>query len=203
MRPDLLPLRLDGFFCLSNTCDDPPNVCVEVFETVFFARPSTGRRINGHLDLLQDDRHDKHNPWLLDHCNGLILLYNGVVVNPATGQFVSLPPFPETPCVGMGSYYAIQYLAYDLITSPHYEVVLIPSICSTEVSNKEMEWPPSPFTTHVFSSRKSRWEERSFVREGKPAGTIADMDFDHWATLRAVFWRGVIYVPYPNNSIMR
>lgn len=33
-----------------------------------------------------------------------------------------------------------------------------------------MEWPPSPWKMHVFSSRTSRWEGRSFIREGEPAG---------------------------------
>ncbi|GJN18700.1 hypothetical protein PR202_gb05890 [Eleusine coracana subsp. coracana] len=201
LRADLLPLRLDGFFCLVDAFDGPRGSCIDGYETVFFSRPSTGRRISGHLDLLQDDDHDPHNPWLWDHCNGLILLFSGVIVNPATGQFVSLPPYPEKPCVGMGRYYKHAFLAYNPIVSPHYEIVFIPSTPNIQVNNKaESEWPPSPFTTHVFSSRKQRWEERSFVREGQAAGTIAEMDFDYWTSHRVVYLRGLLYVPYRNNS---
>ncbi|XP_071675682.1 uncharacterized protein [Lolium perenne] len=38
-----------------------------------------------------------------------------------------------------------------------------------------VEWPPSLYVAHVFSSMTNRWEERAFVREGGAAGTVADM----------------------------
>ncbi|XP_072151030.1 uncharacterized protein [Setaria viridis] len=37
-----------------------------------------------------------------------------------------------------------------------------------------MEWPPTPWQVSVFSSRTGQWEDRSFVREGEPAGTVKD-----------------------------
>ena len=86
------------------------------------------------------------------------------------------------------------------MVSPHYEVVLIP-VPRTGANNIELkessEWPPSPFTTQVFSSRKWRWEERSFVWEGEAAGTIADMQ------RQAVYLREALYVHCQNDSVMR
>jgi hypothetical protein len=41
-----------------------------------------------------------------------------------------------------------------------------------------MEWPPSPWQLDVFSSRTGQWEVRSFIREGKPAGTVEDIRLD-------------------------
>ena len=93
------------------------------------------------------------------------------------------------------------------MASPHYEVVLIP-VPRTGANNIELkessEWPPSPFTTQVFSSRKWRWEERSFVREGEAAGTIADMHYRSQIRERqAVYLRGALYVHCQNDSVMR
>jgi hypothetical protein len=62
-------------------------------------------------------------------------------------------------------------------------------------------------TVPVFSSRKWVWEERSFVREGKAVGTIADdMRCDDWQSTQhhdAVYWRGALYVLCQNNSVIR
>ncbi|KAJ1280448.1 hypothetical protein BS78_04G233400 [Paspalum vaginatum] len=66
------------------------------------------------------------------------------------------------------------------------------------------EWRPSPYTTHVFSSTTCKWEERFFVRQGQPVGTIADIigspvDSDH----HGVYFQGALYVHCQNNSVMR
>ncbi|XP_062208246.1 uncharacterized protein LOC133909715 [Phragmites australis] len=194
LRADLLPLRLDAFFCLADLLDS---------QRYFFGRPSTGRRIGGRLDFLDEDEGDLQ--WVADHCNGLLLLWKGVV-NPATRQWVPLPPYPE-PCIGMEGFCQDYFLAYDPIVSPHYEVVCILRVPATEGNIKfkeESEWPSSPYTTHVFSSRKWRWEERSFVREGAAAGTIADMRSDWRARYRhAVYLRGALYVHCQNDFVMR
>ncbi|RCV34244.1 hypothetical protein SETIT_7G145700v2 [Setaria italica] len=52
-----------------------------------------------------------------------------------------------------------------------------------------MEWPPTPWQVSVFSSRTGQWEDRSFVREGEPAGTV-------WSMRRrcAVYRQGALYV---------
>ena len=80
LRADLLPLRLDGFFCVLET---PRNYDDDTF-CVFFSRPSMACRINADL-------------YVLDHCNGLLLIWgvNPYVINPATRQRVPLPSFPE------------------------------------------------------------------------------------------------------------
>uniref|UniRef100_K4AKN0 F-box domain-containing protein n=1 Tax=Setaria italica TaxID=4555 RepID=K4AKN0_SETIT len=74
-------------------------------------------------------------PRVRDHCNGLLLLDDDYVVNPASNSLVELDPQVE-----------------------------------------QSQWPPSPCMLHVFSSTSARWEERSFVRQGEAAGTIADRD---------------------------
>ncbi|KAL6630701.1 hypothetical protein ACP70R_028552 [Stipagrostis hirtigluma subsp. patula] len=99
------------------------------------------------------------------------------------------------------------YLAYDPFLSPHHFQVfcfLIPCRNSNIKFEEESEWPPSLYTTHVFSSSKWRWEERTFVRQGEAAGTIADMRFT-WETRHrhAVYLRGTLYVHCQNDSVMR
>jgi hypothetical protein len=193
LRADILPLRLDGFFFRTEFTD---------WARHFFSRPSTGRRISGRLaDYVKDDD-------ILDHCNGLLLLLDRVA-NPATRQSLGLPLFPDCDAYeGFGTQY---FLAYDPFVSPqHYQVVLIPLVPEehhySSIKFKESsEWPPSTFTTHVFSSTKWRWEETSLVREGKPAGTIADMhsEYDSFCRLRAVYIRGALYVHCQNDSVMR
>jgi hypothetical protein len=80
------------------------------------------------------------------------------------------------------------------MSSSHYEVLVIPSVpdprwmmalCNHRGRAKDiddscrlMEWPPSPWRVDVFSSRTGRWEERAFVRDGEPAGTVEEMRLD-------------------------
>ncbi|RLN22052.1 uncharacterized protein C2845_PM07G22010 [Panicum miliaceum] len=165
LRADLLPLRLDGFFCVLRA---PRNYDDDTL-SVFFSRPSTACRINADLDIF-------------DHCNGFLLLWD-LVINPATRQRVPLPPFPKITTAGMEHFYRTE----------------------ANIKLKESsEWPPSSFTTQVFSSRKWRWEERSFVREGEAAGTIADMRYRLEIRERqAVYLRGALYVHCKNDSVMR
>ncbi|CAD6232661.1 unnamed protein product [Miscanthus lutarioriparius] len=73
-------------------------------------------------------------------------------------------------------------------------------------ATEELEWPLSPCILHVFSSRTKKWEERSFVREGEAAGTVADMRLDgsysnHYHN--SVYWRGALYVHCQSNFVMR
>nr|CAB3464903.1 unnamed protein product [Digitaria exilis] len=197
LRTDLLPLRLDGFFCCGQILLPRPH---------FFSRPSIGRRIGGGLDLL--DTHDDMDLQIMDHCNGLLLLYNCErVVNPATRQWAHIPPSLH-PCRGMEDFYADYCLIYDPIVSPHYKVFMIPLVPVTLSSNskfkEDSEWPSSPYTTHLFSSKNGRWEEKSFIREGDAAGTIADMLPDRRQFQRhAIYMRGVLYVHCQNDSVMR
>jgi len=108
--------------------------------------------------------------------------------------------------------YSSFYLVYDpMVESPqHFEVFLIP-LLAHDLGNREnitidldeQQWPPSTLRIHVFSSRRWRWEERSWVRQGEPAGTMADMlQSDCWDH-KAVYFRGALYVHCQNDSIMR
>ncbi|TVU15600.1 hypothetical protein EJB05_39130 [Eragrostis curvula] len=195
LRADLLPLHLDGFFL-------EEDVGLYFGQTYFFSRPSTGRRICGHLHNLVDEHDDR---WILDHCNDLLLLWERVV-NPATRQWVTLPSFPELSSSIFESY----FLADDPLASSqqHYEVLLFPTHrIQEEANNNNNEcWPPSPFTMHVFSSRKWRWEERSFVREGTAIADMphpADYSPEAQQLRHTVYLRGVLYVLCQNDSVMR
>ncbi|TVU26192.1 hypothetical protein EJB05_28728, partial [Eragrostis curvula] len=107
----------------------------------------------------------------------------------------------------MEDFYECHFLAYEPTVSSHYKVVSIPFVprrLSVAKYKHELEWPLSLYTTHVFSSRKWRWEERSFVREGEAAGTIASMR-SYWTTRfrHAVYLRGTLYVHCQNDFVMR
>ncbi|TVU27457.1 hypothetical protein EJB05_30068, partial [Eragrostis curvula] len=194
LRADLLPLRLDGFFCVA----DQPDT-----RTYCFFRRST----NIDLQFLQGDDDYYDDQGITDHCNGLLLFWDRVA-NPATRQWTPLPPSPP---LQPDDFFDDFFLAYDPIVSPHcYEVLRFPLLpTSLQVPNivnfpEDSEWPPSPFTTHAFSSTTSSWEERSFVRQGDATGTIADMrsDWQPW-NRHAVYFRGALYVHCQNNSVMR
>ncbi|CAN6317517.1 unnamed protein product [Urochloa humidicola] len=190
----LLPRSLAGIFIHHS------NDCV----MSFLCRPSTGIPISVDLDytLSDDKKSDYHSFEVRDHCNGLVLL-QGRVVNPATRQWAGLPQRPPPACAGPEYFYTEEYLAYDPTVSPHYEVFSIPRIRrrrepdpryeldehltweglpvtykKLDPALEELEWPPSPCAIHVFSSRTGRWEERSFLREGPAAGTVAGMRID-------------------------
>jgi hypothetical protein len=55
-----------------------------------------------------------------------------------------------------------------------------------------MEWPPAPWTLRVFSSSTGQWEDRAFVREGLPAGTVGKMRLDQELPYRQR-WRYGVY----------
>ncbi|XP_066310450.1 uncharacterized protein [Miscanthus floridulus] len=209
---DLLPLRVEAFFCNSYF----------IFNRTFlFARPTAARRIpGGHLDFFDDD---DVSPIAMDHCNGLLLHYE-MVVNPATRQWATWPPVPQHLDDLSPSYSRHCFaLVYDPMVSPnHYEVFLITLPGSGYVYNHndgsssrifedddfQQEWPPLSYTVYVFSSstKEWRWEERSFVRRqgGEAVGTIADMHIDESSSKhKTVYFRRSLYVHCPNDSIMR
>jgi PAS domain-containing protein len=73
-----------------------------------------------------------------------------------------------------------------------------------------MEWPPTPWTLHVFSSRAGHWEERAFVREGMPAGTVEKMRLDReeptiYGPRRryAIYHHGSLYVHCHGSFVTR
>ncbi|KAF0903975.1 hypothetical protein E2562_030107 [Oryza meyeriana var. granulata] len=134
------------------------------------------------------------------------------------------------------------HLVFDSAASPHYEVLLLPRVPEkpdpfylieflsllddmstsdgTESSPQPdppldyrlMEWPPSPCTLLVFSSRTGQWQERQFAREGEAMGTVADALLDSpapgvmylWPRRRyGVYWRGELYIHCRGGFVMR
>ncbi|CAN6289830.1 unnamed protein product [Urochloa humidicola] len=66
-----------------------------------------------------------------------------------------------------------------------------------------MEWPPSPCTLLVFSSSTRRWEERQFVREGEPVGTVEGARWPQYQDSRyGVYWQGTLYVHCRGGFVM-
>ncbi|KAK3146596.1 hypothetical protein QOZ80_3BG0268700 [Eleusine coracana subsp. coracana] len=114
LRVDLLPFSLGGIFINFNG---------QVFSEYFF-EPSTTPAISSMSDYVP------HSPWIWrqveSHCNGLLLLSENYVVNPATRWWAQLP----TPlCPELSNKFSYRnYLVFDPILSPHYEVFSVPHI---------------------------------------------------------------------------
>jgi hypothetical protein len=172
----------------------------------FFSRPSTGPAIRGGLDFLPCD-----GVKVADHCDGLLLCCDDreereYVVNPATRRWARLPrrPPPHLPGFGQSA-----YLAFDPNASPHYQVFVIPRLLAAGKTDNddslvEFEWPPASYVLHVFSSTAGRWDERTFLREGKAAGVIADMDTDLWYyRYHAVYWESTLYIHCQHGYLTR
>ncbi|CAN6301326.1 unnamed protein product [Urochloa humidicola] len=143
LRPHLLPHAVRGIFV--NFVDYR---CPR-----FFARPSAPDRpagIDGNLHFLPE--YSRSLAPIVDHCNGLLLYGRGrefIVVNPATRRWELLSPRIE-----LRDYVA--HLVFDPAISPHYKVVLIPS-----VPQDPRETPP-PFDLHwLLSSLGDDTEEQA------------------------------------------
>uniref|UniRef100_A0A0D9XE59 F-box domain-containing protein n=1 Tax=Leersia perrieri TaxID=77586 RepID=A0A0D9XE59_9ORYZ len=189
-HPDLLPLSLAGIFLAQFFFEHE-------YLPDFFGprdcRHKAGRRIFPKIDYVDDAR--TPDLEVIDHCNGLLLMYQHVV-NPATRRW---------PCCD-------EYLVFDPTVSPHYEVFSIPGSflfnpdSTVESVVRQLEWPPSPFVVNVYSSATGRWEKRSLARRGEAAGTVADVlhspptSANH---LYGVTWRGVLYVQMNNGDVIR
>ncbi|CAM0954585.1 unnamed protein product [Alopecurus aequalis] len=187
LRADLLPLTLAGiyvvYFARGEHC--PPT---------FFSRPSVGEKIQGNLGYL-DAIHDDCS-YIGYHCNGLILLDEGVV-NPATRQCARLPPYPDPTRVD--GFFQEDFLTFDPTVSPHFEVVFMHCVRHRYPNDTELDssgWPPSPYVMSVFSSKAWRWEERSFARDGMAVRSVADVEPFLRNVYRndAVYWPGRLYV---------
>ncbi|XBI98506.1 hypothetical protein VPH35_018736 [Triticum aestivum] len=218
LRTDLLPHSVAGIFINFHSEGLPE----------FFARPSTGPTISGRFDYLPPHIGDsQYRGKIEDHCNGLLLLEdyfeNYYVVNPATRQWNSLPPHPSMSKSGEidADFTYQEYLIFDPTVSPHYQftkgvfVISNPTgkwkpedfgynraLDELDTVMEESEWPPSVCALHVFSSSSGRWEERSFIRDGKAADTIADMR-RHFDKHYAVYCRGALYMHCITDFIMR
>ncbi|CAM0872333.1 unnamed protein product [Alopecurus aequalis] len=204
LRADLLPLSLDAVIYETSEPDAPQ----------LFSRSSTSRTITSGLDYL--DVKGKQYLWpMLDHCNGLLLLDDNIVVNPATRQWAKLPPLPHScTATGCTTCRRDRYLVYDPAVSPHYDMLLIPRIptrtstdhkcCYESVS--AMEWPPSPYIISVFSSSTRCWKERSFIREGDAAGVVDDLKFPGMSPsvlFYSAYWQRALYVRWQYAFLLR
>ncbi|CAO2192557.1 unnamed protein product [Urochloa humidicola] len=195
LRVDLLPRAIGGLFVDFNMLGRPE----------FFSATSRGptAAVSGDLGFTP-----RPKTPVVDHCNGLLLRPRDVV-NPATRQWAPLPPEPppRSTSTEATAFFADPYLVFDPAISPHYEVFLMPVIgrrAHLDGATARSEWPPALCETHVFSSRTGRWEERSFVREGEPAGTVATMKRGFTMEKRySVYWRGALYVHCQNDFMCR
>ncbi|KAL6637572.1 hypothetical protein ACP70R_025144 [Stipagrostis hirtigluma subsp. patula] len=212
LLPHLLPRKVCGIFIkFHNT---------SLWE--LFSRPSAGPTVSGKLDFLPADA---TAPWRfipprLDHCNGLFLL-DDYVFNPATRWWARLPPRPP-PVMAAAYFYDDQYILVDPTVSPYYEVLLIPRIqyklipgewqyCSSrdvlDPIIEKSEWPPTLCELRVFSSRTGKWEQRSCLREGEAASTVAHMRSIDACLLfekrHAVYWQGDLYVHCEADFVIR
>ncbi|KAM0857692.1 hypothetical protein ACQ4PT_048299 [Festuca glaucescens] len=123
-RKDLLTLSLEGIFLeLYDPYVTPENRWQDYPVPVLFSRPSTGCKIL--TDLGYPDNLNERIHSILDSCNGLLLLRNDRVVNPATGQWAQVPPMACSVTACDGCSYS-KYLAFDPAVSLHYEVLLVP-----------------------------------------------------------------------------
>lgn len=192
LRPDLLPLKFGGIFISLARQPAPP---------LLFAPPWTmGRpKIASKLESFVKMEEWWDIPTIQGSSNGLLFL-DDQVVNPATRQWAPVPPCPVGPDVYDN--YGDVYLAFDPTLSPHYEVLFIHPL--QDGLEDESEWPPSTMEMWVYSSGTGSWEEKTFVREGGPAGTLAEERAAREPEYRhAVCWHGALYAHCRNDFIMR
>ncbi|KAM3208033.1 hypothetical protein ACQJBY_062997 [Aegilops geniculata] len=56
---------------------------------------------------------------------------------------------------------------------------------------------------HVFSSKTGLWKEKSFIRQGDSAGTIAEVRSAYEPFYSAAYWKGALYVHCEKDSVFR
>ena len=193
----LAPLPLAGIFL---------NFCEHYFSELFVhPTPPRSPTVSGKLHQYMPPTTSPSQ--VADHCNGLLLLDSGYVVNPATRRWAAVPhPRPECRFGGQ-RFREYEYIVFDPTRSPHYEVVVTPHLPFKDTKMEdprveEWEWPPSAMMLPVYSSATNRWEERSFVRQGEALGTVAEVQAPWTGDQQyGVYWRGHLYVHH--NFIMR
>ncbi|KAK1626314.1 hypothetical protein QYE76_000629 [Lolium multiflorum] len=209
LRADLLPLSFAGLFVHFDEHKFPE----------FLARPSSSAAaVSGNLSFLPSASPDCGYYWqqsqgcdwknynIKDHCNGLLLLHNNCVVNPATHQWNILPKGPAKR--GAGNVRYRSRLVYDPTVSPYYKVVKIPTLAyyrrgeEPDPSMEESQWPPSVCKMFVYSSKSGCWEEKNFVREGDAAGTAGKIRARR-SKLSAAYFRGALYLHCQTDFLMR
>nr|CAB3493684.1 unnamed protein product [Digitaria exilis] len=195
LRTELLPFSVGGIFLVPWAIGFPP----------LFAPPSPTMSHADDDDLGYLEGARDVSSWQIEgHCSGLLLQ----PCHAAIWSRLPPPPVSSLP-LGMKDLCHNPYLMFDPITSPHYEVVLVPELPYWEEldpATEELEWPPSPCAMRIFSSRTGHWEERPFIRDGPALETIAGMrNFPHnFGYHNGVYWQGALYVQcHRNNFVMR
>ncbi|RLN20025.1 uncharacterized protein C2845_PM02G38000 [Panicum miliaceum] len=151
LRGDLLPISLGGIFVSLSHEPAPPE---------FFARPSAGPRIAARL---QDYAEVSEWPHFIDQCCNR----------------VASSTRRHGGALDSGFGWRQAYLVFDPTVSPHYQVLLIHTdLVDQALEGLESEWPPSPYSIPVYSSRTGAWEARLVQcgwagrqqpRQGRPA----------------------------------
>ncbi|XBH60715.1 hypothetical protein VPH35_115269 [Triticum aestivum] len=111
---------------------------------------------------------------------------------------------------GLEPYDDIEFLLYDPMVSPHYEVLAAPSLCHNGDSEccldpamEASEWPP--LLLACMSSRQGQDVGRKgflFDKGMLRELAVGEIQAMNWSTLRAVYWRGALYVHalYPRDQ---
>jgi hypothetical protein len=120
--------------------------------------------------------------------------------------------------MGLHCWSESKYLLFDPTVSLHYEVFSVPEVSDyiplghvckgpcEDMLPSTMEWPPTTYVMHVFSSSTGVWEEKSFVREGNAVGIVADFKRDsaYKQPFRtAAYWHGALYINCEDSCVLR
>ncbi|TVU38779.1 hypothetical protein EJB05_12166 [Eragrostis curvula] len=203
LLPRLLPHSVHGIFLVYDTGHGHPHL---------FARPTAAGprpRIGDEFGIDSAvSRYSHEYGTVVDHCDGFVLYTNATpamfVCNPATRRCVRLPACPAAHWIRD----RCAYLSFDPATSPHYKVLVAPHVPAEHHAGRLMEWPPSPWTWHVFSSKEGQWGERTFVREGEAAGTVGGLQVNASDTASAWWfsatqWQGSLYLHFRREYVLR
>ncbi|KQK22119.1 hypothetical protein BRADI_1g65346v3 [Brachypodium distachyon] len=155
---------------------------------------------------------------IVDHCNGLLLCHDWrefYVVNPAMRRWEELPREDRNgdaylvfdPAVSL--HYEVFFIPHlpdkpkklDILQAQDTEEnhchdateYRLPLKDKQEDPHDFMEWPPSLWTLHVFSSSTRQWQKRSFVRQGKAIGTVTNVRLDPLEPVRGPRWHYSVY----------
>ncbi|XBI26204.1 hypothetical protein VPH35_050978 [Triticum aestivum] len=188
LRMDLLPLSLDGVFLELHDPDLPLERMEHPMPALFSRR------------TMAPDTPSIYECGMQDCCNGLLLLLCDHVVNPATTTR-NMSTCDHHYCAA-----PVLLSLHEQSLPQHYEVLSVPDIpwnppmghiskhACMDKPVSEMEWPPSPYIV----------DERSFVREGKAAGMVADCKSKERRILcYAAYWHGALYVSCEDGFVLR
>lgn len=123
----------------------------------------------------------------MGHCNGLLLLFSLLVVNPATRRWVSLPLLPcHFPELEFG-FFDKECIVFDPTISPHYEVFKILFVNTGRYSVER--WIPSWRNQNVHRRRLSFMSSHQQRNDGRRDHSLdKGMVQGPWLTLRGYIY---------------